>query len=219
MTNNVHKHTEPTTKIILLAGESCSGKTTLCKKIREEFQNSANGIKIISIDSYYQGTGDPHMNYDEPQAIEWQRLLSDINNLLNGNIVNIPQYDFTTHMRKNESIVMLPCKIIIIEGIFAFNNSELLKLAECKILVKCDPREVVIRRFMRDQTERGRDVIGIATQYRKFVLPGTIQYLNPTEGYADIIINNNDDNKFQGLKILKPYLKTLIMEYNKEKLE
>lgn len=207
-----------TPNIILIGGETCSGKTTLCNQLVDYFSKIGRKGAVIekfSLDNFYLGNENPeenpHKNYDEPAAIDFPLVNKIVDELLAGNSVNIPVYDFCTHSRTEETIKINPSPIILIEGIFVFNNEELVKKARTKVIVECNEVEVICRRFSRDTRERGRDAESIGKQLIEQVFPGKKLYIIPTRDKADIVINNNAHNKFQGLEILLPYILTLLL--------
>jgi len=190
--------------LVVIGGGSCSGKTTLSKQIMK-FLNDAvpNTCTLISMDSYYLGNGEPNKNYDEPQALDFNLMIDQFNQLRCGNPVEIPVYDFVTHSRKSEYLLVNPTKVIIVEGIFALTNNDLIDIADITAFVECREGEVASRRIFRDINERGRNINSIELQY-KDVIQGKKMYIDPTKHKADIILNNNEHNKFQGLACLIP---------------
>ena len=112
--------------IILIGGGSASGKTFVSKKIIEEL--GSDNVTRISIDDYYKDlTNIPiekraKINYDSPSAFDWPLLAEHISELKKGNSINKPIYDFTIHNRKEETELIFPRKIIIIEGIMALER-------------------------------------------------------------------------------------------------
>lgn len=86
------------TYVIGVCGPSCGGKTTVChaiqKKIISTLEN--NTMCVISQDSYYNG-GDINTNYDIPESIDFDLLIEHIEKLIDGNEIDIPIYDFSTH--------------------------------------------------------------------------------------------------------------------------
>ena len=99
-----------------------------------------------------------------------------------------PQYDFATHTRKEETLLINPNKIIIVEGILAFHHEELRGLFDLKIFVDSDADERILRRTMRDIQSRGRKLEDIVLQYITTVKPMHNIYVEPTKAFADIII-------------------------------
>lgn len=82
--------------VIGICGASCSGKTTVSKEIMKRYKN--DDILIISQDNYYFG-GDHKTNYDIPSAVDFQKLISDIKDLIAGKDIEMTLYDFKTHSR------------------------------------------------------------------------------------------------------------------------
>src|SRR5437868_12567177 len=117
--------------LILIAGNTCSGKSTLSNKIIEKIKNILgslnNEICLISQDNYYKG-GNNETNYDVPESIDFDLMFNHLQNLLNGNQVNAPVYDFTTHSRKQETVIIKPTKIIILEGILILSQEKIRNL-------------------------------------------------------------------------------------------
>lgn len=196
--------------IVLVGGESCSGKTTFCEQLYKYFSYDPTILQIISMDSYYLGNGDPNKNYDEPTAIDFPLLNKHVDMLLQGQSIQVPKYCFVTHSRSNETSTVVPTKIIIIEGIFAFNDDSLINKSTTSIIITCEPRLLGMRRAFRDQASRGRTAESIIEQYTKYVIPGTRQYIIPREYKARIPINNSEHNVFQNSELAMLYLKELL---------
>lgn len=183
--------------VIGIAGGTASGKTTVASKIKETF---GENVGLVCHDSYYLAHDDmtleerSKINYDHPQAFETNRLIKDIKSLKAGKAIDVPVYDFTIHNRRNETTVVEPKKVIIVEGILVFENKELRNLMDIKIFVDTDADERLTRRILRDVQERGRSLDSVLTQYITTVKPMHDVFVEPSKRYADIIIPRGGEN-------------------------
>lgn len=179
------------TIIIGVAGGTGSGKSTFTKNLQQEF---GKDITVIYYDNYYKSRDDisvearKNINYDHPDALETELLIEHVKRLKNGETIECPIYNFATHTRDANSMTIVPNRIIVVEGILAFQNVELRSLFDLKIFVDSDADERILRRMLRDIRERGRDVEDIVLQYINTVKPMHNLYVEPTKEYADIII-------------------------------
>lgn len=64
-------------------------------------------------------------NFDHPDSIETELLISDIQSLKRGAQIDVPTYCFQTHCRKDETTREEPKRIILVEGILLFTHPEL----------------------------------------------------------------------------------------------
>lgn len=184
--------------IIGIAGGTGSGKTTVVNKIIKEIPTDE--VCVISQDSYYKATDDlsyderTKINFDHPRAIDFELLISDLQDLKNGKTINQPVYSFVTHNRTKDVVITPPRKVVIVEGILIFNSRELRDLFDIKIFVHADTDERLIRRVRRDITERGRDIDEVLNRYQDTLKPMHQQFIEPTKNFADIIIPNDRFN-------------------------
>ncbi|KQB43119.1 Uridine kinase [Flavobacterium daejeonense] len=184
--------------IIGIAGGTGSGKTTVVRQIMNQLPDAEVGV--ISQDSYYKETN--HLSYDErvlinfdhPRAIDFDLLVSHLNQLKAGETIQQPIYSFVTHNRTEDTISTHPRKVMIVEGILILAHAELRELFDIKIFVHADADERLIRRLKRDIAERGRDMDEVLNRYQKTLKPMHEQFIEPTKAFADIIIPNNNYN-------------------------
>jgi len=185
--------------IIGIAGGTASGKTTVTKKIVERL--GGDDIVILDHDSYYRdlsyfgGLEPSEINYDHPDSLETPLLIQHIKALKAQQPIRQPIYDFTTHRRKRETLLIEPKDIIIIEGILIFVEKELRELMDIKIYVDADADERLLRRLRRDILERGRTLESVMHQYMNTVKPMHLQFVEPSKHWADIIIPRGGDNE------------------------
>lgn len=184
--------------IIGVTGGTGSGKTTVTRKIIEEFGDVS--LAYIPQDAYYKDQSHLTMdervltNYDHPFAFDNDLLSEHIRQLLDGQAVQMPVYDFTQHNRAEETIRVEPKEVIIIEGILIFSDKELRDLMDIKVFVDTDDDIRIIRRIKRDMEERGRSLDSVIEQYTSVVKPMFHQFIEPTKRYADIIIPEGASN-------------------------
>lgn len=182
------------TVVISVAGGSGSGKTTVSNKIIQKFKKKE--VRIIRLDDYYKRLDMPFeerkkVNYDHPDSLDFDLFVEQVNSLINGNPINKPIYDYSLHQRKDETELIEPSKILILEGILVLEDERIRDLSDIKIYVDTDSDLRFIRRMMRDINERGRSVESVVNQYLSTVKPMHEAFVEKTKKYADIIIPND----------------------------
>ena len=200
-------------KIIGIAGGTGSGKTTVVKKIVEALP--PHFVAVVPLDSYYNDTS--HMteeqrraiNFDHPDAFDWQLLVKHVDLLRNGEAVEQPTYSYLKCNREKETVHVEPKPVIIIEGIMALLNKQLRDMMDLKIFVDTDSDERLIRNIQRDCVERGRTVEMVIDRYHKVLKPMHEQFIEPTKKFADLIIPLGGENK-TGIHILKKYIEGIV---------
>ncbi|MBP7218823.1 MAG: uridine kinase [Paludibacteraceae bacterium] len=195
--------------IIGIAGGTGSGKSTVAKEILSQLPDG--DIAFLPQDSYYKDSSHLPMdkrieiNFDHPDSIEFDLLISHIKELKKGNSVQQPIYSYITCSRAEETVLIKPAKIIVVEGILIFTDKELRKLMDLKVFVDADADDRLIRVINRDIVERGRSVNSVIERYQKVLKPMHLQFIEPTKRYADLIIPEGGHNKV-AVSILQHYI-------------
>ncbi len=198
--------------IIGIAGGTGSGKSTIADAIQKEVKQD---ITIITQDSYYKSFVSMSLkerskiNYDHPQSLDNNLFIKHIRSLKKGVPINMPTYNFETHLRSENKIPKKLTKIIIVEGILLFENTKIRELLDIKIFVDTDPDIRILRRIERDIKERGRNLESIIDQYRATVRPMHIEFVEPSKRFADVIIPEGGFNKI-GIDMIIAKIKNII---------
>ena len=184
--------------VIGIAGGTGSGKTTLVKRIKEQF---GDVVSVLSHDNYYRRLD--HLafedrckvNYDEPKALETELMSVHLEQLRQGVAIDCPVYDFAEHNRSNETLRIEPRQVIIVEGILIFENKQLRDLMDIRIFVDTDADIRICRRIKRDVNKRGRSMESVIEQYQTTVKPMHEKYVEPSKRYAHIVVPEGGENK------------------------
>ncbi|MDQ5921791.1 MAG: uridine kinase [Pseudomonadota bacterium] len=178
--------------IIGVAGGSGSGKSTVTEQIVEAV--GREDVCVFRTDNYYTDRSyltmeeRNRLNFDHPNAFDWELMKDQLNSLYNGLPIEMPEYDFTTHTRRETTILMVPAKIIIVEGIFALYDDSMCKQMALRIFVDTEADVRLIRRLRRDIVTRARTVESVLEQYSHFVRPMYNKFVEPTKRRAHMII-------------------------------
>jgi len=181
--------------VILVAGGSASGKSTVVKEILDKA--GLDDVIIINHDDYYLDQGHLPLeeryltNYDHPRSLDNNLLFTHLNKLVNNESIDKPVYDFVEFTRSQKVEHIEPKKIIIVEGILILENPKIRELSDINLYVELDDDTRFIRRMLRDLKERGRSLESIISQYQKTVKPMFHKYIKPTKRYADVLIPND----------------------------
>lgn len=125
-----------------IAGGTGSGKTTITRRILDEF---GGDVSVLYHDNYYKRHDDipfaerKKLNYDHPNAFDTPLLVQHLDALRAGQAIECPTYDYTVHNRAAETITVRPAKVIVVEGILIFAEPELRDRLDIKLLLTRTP--------------------------------------------------------------------------------
>lgn len=199
--------------IIGIAGGTGSGKTTVVKRIIESL--SADEAAVLPLDSYYKDSSmvpvedRQNINFDHPNAFDWELLSKHIAMLRKGQPIEQPVYSYLTCTRQKETVHVEPRKVVIIEGILALSDRKLCKQMDLRIFVDADPDERLIRVIQRDVLERGRTAEAVMERYVKVLKPMHLEFIEPAKRVADLIIPQGGHNE-KAIEILKMYIEKIV---------
>jgi uridine kinase len=178
--------------VIGIAGGSGSGKTTVAQEILQRV--GPDRIAFLQHDAYYKDlSGLPpaqraEVNFDHPNSLETELLISHVEKLKQSQPVEVPIYDFSHHSRTDRTYTVRPRRVILVEGILIFVEAALRNICDVKIFVDTDSDIRFIRRLQRDIAERGRTTDTVIKQYMSTVRPMHLEFVEPSKRYADVII-------------------------------
>lgn len=184
------------TMIIGIAGGTGSGKTTLTEHLAAHF---GVNISVVHHDNYYKRQNVPFaerckQNYDHPDAFDTDLMVQQLRELKDGHAIRCPVYSYSDHNRTDETVLIQPAPVIIVEGILIFQDPRLRELMDIRIFVETDADVRILRRALRDVEERGRSMQSVVQQYLTTVKPMHEQFVEPTRKYADIVVLEGGHN-------------------------
>lgn len=181
--------------VIGICGGSGSGKTTILKRIASDFKHLRPSV--FSMDNYYkpiqlqEKDQNGQVNFDLPTALDKHKLLTDLRTLISGEPIDVVEYQFNTGNHKHVLVTIEPSDLIIVEGIFVFEYTEVLELLNFSIYIDVDLSVQLDRRLYRDQENRGYSREAILYQWENHVLPCYHNYIEPYQSKADFIFHND----------------------------
>lgn len=200
-------------KIVLIAGPTSSGKTTFSKRLAIQLLTHGISPFALEMDNYFVNRDlSPrdefgNFNFESIEAMDSQRMETDIEMLLEGKSVQLPRFNFKSGLREQGEIVQLnKNQIVLIEGIHGLNPillEDIDKRRKFRIYASCltqlnldyynristtDTR--MLRRIVRDANTRGisaQRTIELWASVRR----GEREYIFPHQEYADEIFNSS----------------------------
>jgi uridine kinase len=207
--------TKPRPLVIGIAGGSGSGKTTVRLRIVENF--APGSMIVLDHDAYYRDLGHLSLaerakeNFDHPDALETDLLVTHLDQLINWQSIEKPVYDYTTHTRTSRSEHVEPRQVVIVDGILVLTEPQLRSRMDIKLYVDTPDDIRLIRRINRDLHERGRSIESILHQYELTVRPMHLEFVEPSKRFADVIIPHGGHNTV-AIDMVLYRLRTLLPE-------
>jgi len=201
--------------IVGIAGGTGSGKTTVVKKVMENFPSER--VVVIPQDAYYKDNGHisleerQKINFDHPDSLEFTLLIDHLEKLREGQTIEMPIYSYLTCLRSKETIPVKPARVVVVEGIMILCDSRLRDMFDIKVFVDADADDRLGRVIQRDIVERGRSVMAVLERYHETVKPSHLQFIEPSKRYADIIIPGGGDNQV-GIGVLVSIIEKHLLE-------
>ena len=185
-------------KLFGICGSSGSGKSYIVKYILENL--GSNSVSVIFQDNYYKKREDQtkdlngNYNFDLPSSFHLDEFINDLKRVKNGEKVEREEYTFNNPEVSPKLITVLPKKLILVEGLFLYNNKEIVSLLDKTILIDCSIEKMIQRRIRRDHKIRGYDKSDVIYKYKNHVLPSFKNFILPYKETVDKIIDNDSDN-------------------------
>jgi len=204
--------------VIGIAGGTGSGKTTVVNKIVEFFTEGE--VAVMTQDAYYYDNSQLPLeerrqkNFDHPDSIEFTLMVDHIKQLREGHSILQPTYSFITCTRLEETVLIEPRHVLIVEGILSLSDENLRNLMDVKVYVDCASDVRLSRVIRRDIMERGRNVETVLDRYELTVRPSHLQFIEPTKNFADIIVPQGGMNE-KAIEILTHYIRQMLRKEKK----
>ena len=179
--------------LLAIAGPSGSGKSTIADELRADW--SVGSMEIVGVDRYYRDLSHlplserEQQNFDNPDALESGLLFDHIDALANGDDVDLPRYDFASHVREPGVDPLKPPSVLIVEGLFSLYWEQLRSRADLCVFVDVDSSICLERRLRRDAAERSRDASSVIQQFHSHVAPMCEQFITPTRAWAHVTVS------------------------------
>ncbi len=203
-----------------IMGGSASGKTTFANALAEQLAEFSP--ILLHQDAYFRDWSEysPEerekvITANHPDAVLWDLLVGDIEELRNRNAIQVPAPG-TRAARQDgggSNSQVQPADVIIVEGHLIFWSSALRELMDIKVFLDVDAHERVLRRMLRDVAERGGDLVWAIDWYRRDVLPNFPVYTEPCKRFADLVIPFQQENPV-ALQTLASGIRACIDERN-----
>ena len=207
-----HNSPDPV-RLVLITGPTSSGKSTFCKRL--SVQLKACGLLPISFstDDYFVNRldtpklPDGSFDFDNFETVDHNALQADVLRLLDGEEVEVPEYNFVTGIREynGKKLKLSPGAVLLIEGIHALNPALLDKVSESekfKIFINtitsislddhnCIPTSDnrLLRRIVRDFNKgafSARETISNWPNVRR----AEVKWIYPYQEDADVLFNS-----------------------------
>ena len=201
-----------------ISGSSASGKSFIVKYILENLGNDL--VSILYQDNYYKKREEQlkdekgNYNFDLPSSFHIVQQIDDIKKIKAGEKIIRNEYTFNNPNIVPKKIIVKPMPIILVEGLFLFDNSQLSSLFDKKIFVDSEIETMIERRIERDHKTRGYDKDDVIYKYRNHVIPAYKKYILPQKDYADLVVDNNNKD-FTGAETTLEYIKKEYASNNK----
>ncbi len=198
-------------KLFGISGSSGSGKSFIVK-----FLKSSLGPEVLSViyhDNYYKKREDQekdrqgNYNFDLPSSFHQDELVEDLIKIKSGKSIIRKEYTFNNPKINPRSLRVEPKPIVIVEGLFLFNDPNISKFLDKKIFIDCDLNVMIDRRITRDHEKRGYDKSDVLYKYNNHVLPAFNKFILPHKDKSDLIVNNSKNNNSAPEAILEYIIK------------
>lgn len=179
--------------VVGLAGPSGSGKSVLAAALRAHLGPAH--CTILPVDNYYRDLSHlslearSKVNFDQPEALDADRVRADLNSLIRGEATSCPIYDFAIHGPGPGQVRMNPAPLILVEGIFALGLPNLREMFDHRWYVDLDSGICLERRLIRDVQSRGRSPEEVIQRFEAFVRPALLRHVEPQRQVADLVLD------------------------------
>ncbi len=198
--------------VVAFVGASGSGKTRLVEALT--VVHNSGTPSVIRVDDYYRDLS--HLdfasreivNFDHPEAIEFERLTADLGQLKSGVAIHAPVYDFTQHTRSDATQMIESAELVILEGVLAMADVATRALIDRLVFIDTPLDTCLSRRIARDAHERDRTEASVRDFWETRAAPMFEHYVRPWQDQADLTLHGDGDFSTE-LSRVRKWLRTL----------
>lgn len=186
--------------LIGVTGESASGKTTICKQVKNTSIALDFPLEFLSIDNYFNDISELIKKYgdfdalrdngydvDSPESFQLALLKEDLIRLSNGEDIKAPEYLINgTGVSVKNSIPICSEKFILVEGMAAMYK-DIKDLFDVKVYIDIEPK--IQKKWFMDRAVKRNQSEENALKHFKYVSIAADKYIRPSKSEADIVIN------------------------------
>ncbi len=190
--------TQGTPVVVGIGGGSASGKTAVARAVVTDL--GRHRAVLIPHDAYYRDLSHLPMderrrvNVDHPASLETDLLVRHLDALLLGRPIEVPVYDYATHERGDDPVLVHPAAVIVVEGILALAENALRARMDLAVYVDVPEEERLRRRLRRDVETRGRTPESVRDDHDGRVQPMHRAFIEPSRQGADLVVTGGGHN-------------------------
>jgi uridine kinase len=180
-------------QLVAIVGGSGAGKGWLVDRLRERLGDRACHLQL---DNFYRDRSHlpfrqrELLNFDEPEAIDWDAAERVLHDCRAGRATYVPRYDFATYSRvAPEPALWQPQPVVLVDGLWLLSLPRIRALFDLKIFLDVPVELRCQRRLERDVIERGYTAEAIRRQLQTAVLPMHDRHVEPQKTWADAILS------------------------------
>ena len=194
--------------LIGITGESASGKSTMCREIKNIIEQLSLPVSVLSTDNYFNDISDLIKKYgsfdnltdngydiDAPESFQLDLLKRDLEALADGFTIMAPRYiPNGTGVSIPNALEVRSDKVVVIEGI-ATMYKDVKDVFDIKIYIETE-NDIRRERFIRRaKAERNQNEENALKQW-EYLLKAGEKYVLPGRSDADFVIDGNSNLKY-----------------------
>ena len=194
--------------LIGITGESASGKSTICRELKNIIEQLSMPVSVLSSYNYFNAISaliekygsfdnltDNGYDIDSPDSFQLELLKNDLEELANGYNIMAPRYvPNGTGVSIPNSLKVRSNKVVVVEGI-ATMYKDVKDVFDIKIYIETENNIRRERFIKRAKAERNQNEENAIKQW-EYLLSAGEKYVLPGRDYADFVIDGNSDLKY-----------------------
>lgn len=196
--------TNPHKRILIgITGESASGKSTICRELKNLIEQLAMPVSVLSTDNYFNDISELIKKYgsfdnvrdngydiDAPGSFQLELLKKDLGDLAEGRNIKAPRYvPNGTGVSIPQSFDVTSDKLIVVEGI-ATMYENVKDIFDVRVYIETED-DIRRERFMKRAIDERNQTLDNAQKQWDYIVNAGIKYVQPGRSSADFVVDGN----------------------------